>query len=121
DLNAIGKVITRYFYQSAHDPEGAVALLKERTRTRSFSQALQFTREWAAGPNAAPMTGLAKAAMQSPFWLEVVERDIGFLSPELDASLAELQLDFEKAWECKDTCPTELDPMPDPIPATQVV
>ncbi len=115
-LATLGRIITRYFYQAAHNPDGAIALLNQRTRSRSFSKGLALSREWQSRSSATALGKLATQAMRSPLWVEVVERDVGFLSPDLDESLAELETDVQRAFGHETECaPVE------PVPATQIV
>lgn len=115
-LATLGRIITRYIYQAAHNSDGAVGLLSQRIQSRSFSKGLALSREWQNRSSAHALGKLATQAMKSPLWVEVVERDVGFLSPELDESLADLEAEMQRAFGCEEGCAA-----PDPIPASQVV
>ncbi len=97
-LNRLGHLITRYLYQTAQDSTGLVAILRERVRRNAFSQAREASRALESQPNRAALSHLFRTVVNSPHFLDVVERDIGILSPSLDESLEELHEEFEKAW-----------------------
>ena len=96
-LATIGRFLTRYIYETAHDRDGLMGLLTARIRDKSFSRSAEQNRLWCSGEQAGAFSELASAAMASPHWVDVIERDIGFLSPELDTSLQELYEDLERA------------------------
>jgi hypothetical protein len=97
DLGRLGKLLNDHIFQTALDKKGLVALLSERVSSRSFSSAANHSSRLGADQRK-NLTELALAAVRSPYWLELVERDIRFISPELDESLKAMHQDFQKAW-----------------------
>lgn len=97
DLNRLGKLLNDHVFQTALDQKGLVALLSERVGSRAFSSAAKH-RSGLTAEQVKNLTELTLAAVRSPFWVELVERDARFLSPELDESLKAMHQDFQKAW-----------------------
>ncbi len=101
DLSRLGKLLNEHVFQTALDKRGLVALLSERVGSRSFSSAASSSTRLSPD-QIKNLTELALAAVRSPFWMELVERDVRFLSPELDESLKAMHQDFQKAWGVAD-------------------
>lgn len=112
-LNALGDILTRHVYQTAQDSDGLMAVLSGRIARRAFSAARKASQEFSRKENAKDLGHLFEMALKSPRLVDIVERDIGFLSPELDASLDDLHEEYQKAFgtfEAKQ-CDLGIDPV----------
>ncbi len=103
ELNAVGGLLSRYIYEPALDRDGLVSLLSDRVSKKSFSR-LKDSRKGASRSGGA-LAELAKAAINSPHFVDIIERDIGILAPELDQPLNEILSDFLKTWDADSSEP----------------
>ncbi len=119
ELNSIGKIITTYIYQPAQDSNGLVSVLNDRISRRAFSNARNSSREFARHADNRALSDLIDTVLHSKRFVDIVERDIGFLSPALDESLDDLHQEFQKAWNAPD--PECAPPLPMDVASMQSV
>jgi hypothetical protein len=109
ELNTLGRIITRYIYQPAQDSNGLVAVLGDRVHRRAFSAAHTASTDFSRQADNKALSDLIEQVLRSKRFVDIVERDIGFLSPALDESLEDLHQELEKAWS-KVECDPPLTP-----------
>ncbi len=103
ELESLGKVLTDFIYQPAHDGDGLISLLRRRVSEKAFSK--MRDQSFAADAEGLRSYGsLFQTIASSPWFLDIIERDVGFLSPGLDESLAELSSEYQKALEPPKDC-----------------
>jgi hypothetical protein len=111
ELAKMGTLINTHLFQPALDHKGLISLLSDRVNNRSFSRAIKEGIHRTNPETRRAFADLLMTALRSPYWIDLVERDIRYFSPELDRSIEAIQEDFQKAWSYEETCAAGFDPI----------